>query len=101
MVLKPGSFGNVGKGLNLACVTSGGLGGAIGSAPMCDWLSGAASGEWYDSRGSGDDCCVSAESAVSSTGSARREGGQGPVVRLSAVMAVGVYHLRSSLCCTG
>ena len=74
MVSKSGSSDNTGKGLNLAWVTTGELGGGAMSEPMCDCVLGAATGDWCDSWGSDDDCCVSAESAVSSVGSVWREG---------------------------
>ena len=74
MVSKSRSSGNVGKGLNSAWVTSGGLGGAARSEPMCDCVSVTATGEWCDSGGSGNDCFVSAESEVSSVGSTLRDG---------------------------
>ena len=97
MVSRSGLSGNAGKGLCSGWITSGGLGGTTRSNPTCDWVSGASNCEWCDSGGSDDDCCVSAESEVSSMGLVRRDGGQDRVMRLGAVMAAWGCLLRCSL----
>ena len=55
---------------------------------ICDYVLGTIGGEECDSGGSDDKCCVSANSVVSSTGSARQDGGRERVRQLSAVMGV-------------
>ena len=67
---------------------------------MCDWVSGAVNGEWYDYGVFGDDCCVSAESEISSVGSTWRDDSQECVVWLGAAMVVGGFFLRCLLCGT-
>ena len=88
----------VGKGLYLAWLTLGGLGGAMGSKPMYVWVSSVVDGDWCDSNVSGDDCCVSTESEVSSAGSTRGDGSRERMVRLGTVTEVGGCFLRCSLC---
>ena len=89
--------GNSGKELCSGWLTSGGLDGEIGSEPTCDKVSCAGDCKWCASDSSGEDCWVSAESEVPSTGSGRRAGGRDRVMRLGAVMAAEGCLLRSSL----
>ena len=81
MASKSGSSGNAKNGLRSVWVTSGGFGGTTGSRPTFDWVFGAGSREGGDSTGSSNDCCVSAESEVSSACSARLDGSREHLVQ--------------------
>ena len=97
MVSRSGFSGKVRKGLGLGWLTSGGLDGETGAESTRDWVSGAEDCNQCASDGSGEDCSVSAESEVPSTGSGRRGGGRDRVMRLDAVMVAEGFILRSSL----
>ena len=58
---------------------------------MCICVSRAATGEWCDSGGSGDDRCVSIESTISLAGSTRREGSRECMVLLGVIMAAALF----------
>ena len=94
---RSGFSGKDGKGLGSDWLTSGGIDRGIGSEPTCDCVSGAGDCKWCDTHSSGEDCCVSADSKVPSTGSWRQYVGRDRVMQLSVVMAVEGYLLRGSL----
>ena len=49
-------------------------------SPLCDWVSGASECKWCNVGSSSEDCCVSVESEVPSTGSERRDGGRDRII---------------------
>ena len=71
--------------------------GEIGSEPTCNWVPGASECKWCDAGSSREDCCVSIESEVPSTGSGQRDGGRDCVMRLGTIMAAKGCLLRCSL----
>ena len=97
MVSRSGSSGKVGKGLGSSWVTSGGLDGEVGAESTRNWVSGREDCNRCASDSSGEDCSMSAESEVPSTGSRQRTGGRDRMVRLGVVMAAEGCLLRSSL----
>ena len=97
MVSRSEFSSNSGKGLCSGWLTSGGLDGAIGSEPTCDWVSSDGVCKWCDSDSFGEDCCVSVELELPSTGSGLQAGGRDRVMRLGAVMASEGYLLCGSL----
>ena len=85
------------SGPSVGWLTSGGLDGETGAESTRDWVSGAEDCNQCASDGSGEDCCVIAESEVPSIGSERRAGGRDRVMRLGTVIAAEGCLVRSSV----
>ena len=97
MVSRSGFSGKAGKGFGSGWLTLGGHDVGISSEPTCDCVSCAGDCKWYASNSSCEECWVSAESEVPSTGLWRRADGRDRVMRLDVVMAVEGFLLRGSL----